>query len=220
MQLLLINPNTSAFVTQRMVQAARQCLAGAAQVKGVTATQGPAIVADRAGNAQAAESALELGLAHAAGADALILGISTDAGLDALRRACSVPVVGMLEAGVLTAVQRGRRVGLMTLGPQMLPLYQERAHDTGLAGHVAAWSAPSLPAAYGQSPGPEVDDALSAHAQAWVEAQKLDVLLLCGAVLAGSRSRLAPRLSAVVIDATEAAAWQALSLAAQARSQV
>lgn len=217
MQLLLINPNTSAFVTERMTQAARQCLDGRAHITGVTATQGPAIVADRAGNAQAAESALQLGLAHAAGVDALILGISTDAGLDALRRACTVPVVGMFEAGVLTALQRGRRVGLMTLGPQMLPLYQERALEAGLAGHVAAWSAPSLPAAYGQSPGPEVDEALSAHAQAWIAAEQLDVLLLCGAVLAGYRPRLAPRLSAVVVDATEAAAWQALALAAQAR---
>jgi allantoin racemase len=216
MKLLWINPNTSAFVTERMVGAARASLGARAEVVGVTATDGPAIVVDREGNQRAAVSTLALGQAHAPGFDAVIVGISTDAGLDELRAALRQPVVGMLEAALVSGMQRGKRVGFMTLGPQMLPVYQERALARGLAGAVVAWAAPTLPAAYGASPGPEVDDALAAHAAGMVRDERLDTLVMCGAVLAGCRPRLAPRLGVPVIDAAEAAAWQAVALAQQA----
>ncbi|MFD0666995.1 aspartate/glutamate racemase family protein [Ramlibacter sp. MAHUQ-53] len=216
MKLLLVNPNTSTFVTERMAAAARASLGAAAEVVGVTATEGPSIVADRAGNARAAQSTLALGLAQAEGFDAVIVGISTDAGLDALRPALRVPVVGMLEAALITACQRGERVGLMTLGPQMLPLYQERAAALGFGARMAGWAAPVLPAAYGPAPDDSVYEALADHAAALVAESRLDVLVLCGAVLAGSRPRIARHLRVPVVDALEAAAWQAVALARQA----
>lgn len=217
MKLLLVNPNTSTFVTDRMTAACSNSLAGLATVTGVTAVDGPTIVADRAGNLQAAASVLALGLAHAPGFDAVIVGISTDAGLASLRQAIKQPVVGMLESAMMTASQRGRRIGFMTLGPQMLPLYKEQVNSAGFSSRVVSWAAPVLAQAYTATPGAEVDEALVAHAIKMIEDDQIDTLVMCGAVLAGCRHRLASRLPIPLVDATEAAAWQAVALAQQAR---
>lgn len=217
MKLLLVNPNTSTFVTDRMTAACANSLAGLATVTGVTAVTGPTIVIDHAGNLQAAASVVELGVHHAAGFDAVIVGISTDAGLASLRKAIRTPVAGMLESAMMTASQRGRRIGFMTLGPQMLPLYKAQVDACGFSSQVVSWAAPVLPQAYTATPGSDVDEALISCALRMIEDDQIDTLVMCGAVLAGCRSRLAPRLPVPLIDATEAAAWQAVALARQDR---
>ena len=67
MKILLANPNTSGFITDRMVRTAQASVGGAATVFGVTAAQGPAVVGSRVENTLAASAALELGAAHADG---------------------------------------------------------------------------------------------------------------------------------------------------------
>lgn len=213
MKLLLINPNTSAHVTQRMQAAAQASLGDLAQVVGVTGVRGPAVVGSRTENALAASQALELAAEHAAGVDAVILGISTDAGLAALRELLDVPVAGMLEAALVSAAQLGGRLGLLTLGENMLPLYQEQAQACGLGGRVVAWCAATIPALYQPEPGPDVVDQLSEQAGSLVEENDLDVLILSGAVLAGYRAAVAQKLPVPVVDGTEAASWQAFALA-------
>lgn len=213
MKILLINPNMSAFVTERMVSAAQASLGGGCSVTGVTARKGPAIVGSRVENALAAANALELGAEHAKGMDAVLLGISTDAGLLPLRELLDIPVVGMLEAALLTACQLGGRIGLLTLGPRMLPVYQEQAAAYGLSGRMHGWLALELPGAFGQNPSAADHDEIASHGAGLVREQALDVLVLSGAVLAGSRPTIQTRVPVPVIDGVEAAAWQAVALA-------
>ena len=219
MKILLANPNTSRFITDRMVRAAQASVGEAAAILGVTAAHGPAVVGSRVENTLAASAALELGAAHADGCDAMILGISTDAGLEPLRELLDIPVVGMLEAALLTACQLGGRIGLLTLGERMLPLYQEQARRLGLGGRMAGWAGIELAAAFtppsGDGAVPAVADAVVEHAARLVRAERLDVLVLSGAVLAGYRPAIEPRLPVPVIDGIEAAAWQAVALGAQ-----
>lgn len=215
-KLLLINPNTSTHVTQRMVDTAQHSVGSKARITGVTATEGPRIVGSRAENVLAAQQALQLGIEHAAGADAVILAISTDAGLWALREVLDIPVLGMLQASVLAAAQLGQRIGLMTLGAHMLPVYQEQLRLYQLDGLMQAWAAPHLPRAF--LPGalavePLVLEQLQQQAQQMIAVHDLDVIILSGAVLAGYRTDLQALLPVPVVDGIEAAAWQALAMA-------
>lgn len=214
MKILLVNPNTSAFITDRMVRTAQATLGTAAEVVGVTAQQGPAVVGSRVENALASAAALELAAIHANGCDAVLLGISSDAGLAPLRELLEVPVTGMLEAGLLTACQLGGRVGLLTLGARMLPLYQEQAKLMGLDQRVVAWAGLELPSAFASQPDPAVAEALGAEVNRMVQKDGLDVVVLAGAVLAGCRAAVQPRVPVPVIDSLEAAAWQAVALGA------
>lgn len=222
MKIVLLNPNTSAFVTERMVAAAQAALGDSAQVSGLTAATGPAIVGTRSENTLAAANALELAAACGADTDAVLLGISTDAGLEPVRELLPVPVAGMLEAALLTACQLGGRVGLLTVGARMLPVYQERAAAYRLQDRMHGWRAIDLPAAYAPDRPDAVADALATAATELAHAHGLDAIVLAGAVLAGCRPQVQPRVPVPVIDAVEAAALQAFALArlrpAKARS--
>lgn len=222
MKIVLVNPNTSGFVTERMVAAAQAVLGDSAQVSGLTAARGPAIVGTRSENALAAANALELAAACGADTDAVLLGISTDAGLEPVRELLKVPAAGMLEAALLTACQLGGRIGLLTVGARMLPVYQERAVAYRLQDRMHGWRCIDLPAAYAPERTEAVADALAVAATELVQAHDLDAIVLAGAVLAGCRAQVQPRVPVPVIDALEAAALQAFALArlrpAKARS--
>ena len=85
MRILLINPNTSADMTERIAaQARRHCDPGA-EVVAVTACFGCEVVASRASYAIAAHAALDTFARHAKGIDAVILACFGDPGLEALR---------------------------------------------------------------------------------------------------------------------------------------
>lgn len=215
-RLLLINPNTSAHVTDRLLAQARVAADGVAEVIGVTATFGAAIIGSRTEDAIAAHAALEIAARHAAGVDAVVMGVSMDSGLHAVRELLDIPVVGMAEAALVTACQLGGRVGCLTLGSRLLPLYRDLTERHGFGARVAAWRALDLPAAYGPTLDSSSVEAVAQGCRRLVEADGADVVVLCAAVLAGCGTRVRDIVPVPVIDAIDAATRQALLLAALA----
>lgn len=215
MRYLLINPNASAHITARLAASARAVLAAHETLQTVNAIDEPAVVRDAATLAQADRNALALFDAHAAGADAVLLGISLDGAADALRaRAGGRPVVGMTEAAVMSALLSAPRIGLLTLGPAMVPLYTARVAQIGVAGRVAGIEAPEVPAAFlPQTTGidPATLDALDA-AGARLQAAGAGALVLAGAVLCGYAPALAARRAVPVFDGMACAVLQARAL--------
>ncbi len=142
MRLLLINPNTSVHITERLARSARAAMAPGDQLTAVTAPQGPAVVRSVDDLRAADSSAIELADRHAANHDAIVLGISLDGVAVRLRgRHPGLPVVGMTEAALLTACMRSERTGLLTLGADLLPLYRQRVEQIGIASRVVAYQA-------------------------------------------------------------------------------
>jgi allantoin racemase len=211
-KLLLINPNTSSHVTDRMVTQARRTAGSRAAVDGVTAAFGPAIIGSKAENAIAAHGALDTAARHYAGYDAIILGVSMDSGLAALRELFPIPVVGMAEASILFACSLGARVGCFTLGPKLLPLYQSLTDSYGFSERVACWRALDLPAAYGTEMLPEVADAVADACERMARNDGVDIAVLCGAVLTGYAERIAGLTSIPVVDCIDAATRTAIML--------
>ncbi|HMS78969.1 MAG TPA: aspartate/glutamate racemase family protein [Burkholderiaceae bacterium] len=220
MKLLLINPNTSAHITARMVAAARDALGGAAEVTGATATFGPAVIGTRSEAAIAAHAALEIAAREAPGHDAVVLGVSLDCGLAALRELLDVPVAAMTESGLALAGMLGTRLGLLTLGARMLPLYRELVDAHGLSSRVVGWCALDQPAAFapGDAPDPRVADAVADGVARLVAEDGVEAVLLSGAVLAGYAEALRDRVDVPLVDCAAAAALQAAAeLSAGAR---
>lgn len=123
MKLLLINPNTSEFVTERAVTAARAVITKGTVVDGVTGTFGAPIINSEADLAIGAYSALELAAKHAHGYDAIGLAVSFDCGLEAVREILDVPVVGLAEASVRQALNHGGRFAVISFAKRTQPLY-------------------------------------------------------------------------------------------------
>lgn len=205
MRLLLINPNTSVHITERMTASARAALQPDDQLTAVTAASGPQAVRS-AGQLPAAEAnAMQLADRHLPGHDALVLAISLDGAAPALRaRHPGVPIQGMTEAALHAAALQSRRIGLLTLGGSLLPLYRSRAEEIGLAGWVVAWEAPEAPAAFAASGQAEVECILDDAVQR-LKQRGAEVVVLAGAVLCGHAARLGRTHGMPVVDGVEAA---------------
>jgi allantoin racemase len=214
MHLLLINPNTSAHITERMVNAARDALGPDVRVSGATARFGPAVIATRSEAAIAAHAALDVAARELDDHDAVVLGVSLDCGLAAMRELLDVPVAAMTESGLACAGMLGQRLGLITLGARMLPLYRELVAGYGLRDRVVSWRAPEVPAAYGpgSTASEAVADAIAAELERMVADDGAEAVLLSGAVLAGYASLLRERVGVPLVDCAAAAALQAVAL--------
>ncbi len=117
MKLLVLNPNRTATMTAMVVAEVQRIAGNAIAVRGVTAADGPAVIATRETFAAGARAARETLLTHADGwADAVLLACFGDPGLAALRACSRVPVIGMADAALREAVALGRPYHIVTAG--------------------------------------------------------------------------------------------------------
>ena len=138
MKLLLINPNTSPFVTERAVEASRSVASPGTVIDGVTGTFGAPIINCEADLAIGAYSTLELAAKYAHGYDAVGLAVSFDCGLGAVREILDVPVVGLAEASVQKALEIGDRFAVVSFAKRTQPLYTNLMQQYAKSGQLAA----------------------------------------------------------------------------------
>jgi allantoin racemase len=200
-RILVVNPNTSAGVTTAFVRAMEAIAPKDVVLTGVTGTFGAKIVTIEAENTVAAYGALDLIAKHAAGCDAVILAISFDSGLSAARSVLSMPVVGITEAAVQSAIQGGRRIGAVFFGEASRRLYEDLIASYGVKpvgclaidiGSVADYLAPE---AKDQTVLDAVQDLVGDGAEA---------VVICGAAIVGMAARLQARAGVPLYDGLEA----------------
>ncbi len=194
---LVINPNTSGAVTERVVAACRQAQPGV-RWEGATARFGAAYIADEVAYAKATHAALDAYEAFHSGQDAVLLACFGDPGLLALRELARRPVIGLAQSSFEAAAQRGR-FAVVTGGHAWAPMLSRfaRLHglDAKLVGiHTIDWTGAQIAA----DPDGALD-ALAGAAQKGIEAGA-QFILLGGAALAGLAPSLQPRLSIPVLD--------------------
>lgn len=220
LRLLLVNPNTSVHITDRLAASARAALQPDESLTALTAVTGPTVVRSAEGLVEAEVSALALVAEHAAKHDGVLLGISLDGAAVALReRHPGLPVVGMTEAALMSACLRVERVGLLTLGASLLPLYRARVAQVGLAQRVVACEAPESPAAYGAGTDlvdPAVLDVLAGACES-LRLAGAQAVVLAGAVLCGYAAALSARSGLPVFDGAACAVGQLRILCRQLR---
>jgi Asp/Glu/hydantoin racemase len=203
-RILLINPNTTAAITDKVVAAAR-ALAPDVTFTGVTGRFGARYVASRAGYAIAGHAALDA-WAHAGDDhDAVILACFGDPGLDALRELSPKPVVGMADAALHAALQLVRRVSIVTGGVRWQAMLEEFATHQGLRDRLASVR-PVAPTggAIAQSPDAAVPALVEACNRCIAE-DGAEAVILGGAGLVGLREKVQAQVKAPVIDGLAAA---------------
>lgn len=170
---------------------------------------GPRVIASRADAAMAAQTSIDLIDGHAHGCDGIVLGVSLDCGLAAARRRCNRPVTALTEAALLRACALGKPAAFVTLGPAMLPVYQELVTAYGMTRQVAAWRALDVPVA-AQT---EIDWLLAAglrDAALATLAEGAECIILAGAVLAGYAEAIQADVPVPVLDGVRCATEQAI----------
>lgn len=209
MRLLIVNANTSELVTGKVAAQARLAASPGTEIVPVTSAFGARVIGTRVENAIGEHAAVDLVARHADGCDAVVIAVSYDTGLRAARELLPIPVVGMTEAGLLTACMLGGRIGVINFGRRVLPMYQEVVAAHGLASRIAGWRVLESTAPYTQATHDELDREIAAAACELVEQDMAEVVVLTGAVMAGVPARVQPAVPVPVVDCIAAAVRQA-----------
>ena len=215
MKLLLINPNTTAAMTELMRREAAMVAAPGTSIDAVTGRFGARYVASRASYAIAGHAALDAYAEHGASADAIALACFGDPALLALKEMAHQPVVGMAEAACLTAAALGGRFAIVTGGERWGPMLTEFVALLGLADRLAIIQ---TVAPTGADIAREPEKALGLLADACrvcVERHGADSVILGGAGLAGLARRIRDDVPVPLVDSLEACVRMAEALAAQ-----
>lgn len=221
LKILVLNGNTAASVTLRMVEALRQECPENVQLVGATAAFGLPYVSTRQAVAIAGYASLEaVRTAVAAEAasgrspfDACFYACFGEPGIEALRADNPFPIAGMAEASILTALQLGERFSIVTVGEHWPAMLRELMRRTALEARCAGFGVvpgDALGVASDREAGARLVGATVAEVLA---SQAPDVVIVGGAALAGYGTALRGTCAVPIIDSLTAGFAQTLALA-------
>ena len=210
-RLLVINPNTTGSITERVQQAIHAESPPDVWTEAVTARFGAPYIGDPCGYAVAAHATLESWARHssqrALGPDGIVIACFGDPGLLALRELADCPVTGLAEAALAQAAGFGRSA-ILTGGQAWKPMLERLLPDLAHADRICGIETVELSGAQIHA-DPQAAEALLLQACQRIERLwPVDSLILGGAGLAGMAARLQGRLGLRLIDSVAAAARQ------------
>jgi Asp/Glu/hydantoin racemase len=212
--ILVINPNTSEGITERIRVAATAAANPGTTIVAITATKGVPYIATRAEATIGSAIALDMLAEHWRSADAAVIAAFGDPGLGGARELFEIPVVGMAEAAMLTACMLGRRFAIVSFARALGPWYRECVEYHGLTGRLAGIRLLDGSFQSVSDVQEEKEALLVELAQRSIVEDEADVIVLAGAPLAGFAAKVRDRISVPIVDGVAAAVKQAEALVA------
>jgi len=212
MRLLILNPNTSTGVTDLIAVAARAAAAPGTELTFATATRGVPYIATRTEAAIGGHVALEMLADHQPGFDAAVIAAFGDPGIGAARELFPQPIIGMAEAGMLTACMMGKRFAIVTFSNALTAWYRECVEWHALTARLAGIFTLTEPFRAIDDVQTEKADVLVALCHDALAQSDADVIVLAGAPLAGFAAKVQGRVPVPLVDCVAAAVCQAETL--------
>jgi allantoin racemase len=213
LRLLLINPNTTAAVTERLAAVGCGVADPETEIVALTAPRGFPYISSRSEAQIAGVVAMEMIADHAGGADGAIIAAFGDPGLFAARELFDFPVVGMSEAAMLTACMLGGRFAIVTFTAALGPWFADCVQAHGMTDRCAGVR--TLDGAFASLTDvqDEKEALLVELANKAVAEDGADVVILAGAPLAGLAARVRTRIPVPIVDPIAASVKQVETLA-------
>jgi Asp/Glu/hydantoin racemase len=206
--ILVVNPNSNQVVTDgldAMLAAFR--LPGGPAIDCLTLAEGPfGIESQRDGDAVIGP--LVRLVQKRTDASAFVIACYSDPGIDACREAAGVPVFGIQESGVLTALARADRIGIVGLSAGSELRHRRYMRRMGVAARVVAERSADLTVDE-SARGTGTLDRLTEVGHALL-GEGAEALVLACAGMAAHRATLEARLGIPVIDPVQAAVAMAI----------
>lgn len=134
----VINPNSNSLVTAGLDAAVASLrLAGGPPITCVTLVDGPPGVQSQLDVDTAALSVHRFAQAHKGQASAFVVACFSDPGLAVLRESAGVPVLGISESAVLTALTMGQTFGVIAILQGSIPRHLRNWSAMGVASRCA-----------------------------------------------------------------------------------
>lgn len=216
-RLLLINPNTTAVLTEALATHARALAPDGSVLTARTARFGASVVSSETGVVLAAHAvldawALDVQQYRGEPPSAILIGCLGDPGLEALRDISRCPVNGLASAAFQEAASLGRWA-VLTGGKPWVPILKRLAAARGVQGSLADIRAVSASATQlAADPAWTRRMLHEACAELLCDHPDLDCIVLGGAALAGMAADLQPEFPVRLLDSVRcasSASWQA-----------
>jgi Asp/Glu/hydantoin racemase len=208
-RILVINPNSNTQVTEGFSEALEPLrIPGGPEIECTTLANGPFGVETQQHVEQVSLPLRDMVIARD-DVDAFVIACYSDPGLHACREATTKPVFGIQESGILAALSRGNRVGVIALSAQSVTRHLRYLRQLGLMERLAGEHPLNLTVS--QSESPEAYERLLEVGTVLRDTDGADVLVLGCAGMARHRRGLEATLGLPVIDPTQAATADALA---------
>lgn len=215
MRLLMLNGNTNVAMTDWMARRAESFYGEAVEVRAETAAQGVPYIASRRDCALAGGALVASLESHDLEAqEAVLLACFGEPGLAAARELCPVPVVGMLEASVLSALQLGARFSIVTPGLRWPRMIEDALHDLGVDRHCLGITPVTIDDLTLPAQRDEARERTAAAVREQAATLAPDAIIVGGAALAGLVAELEAPPGCRLVDSLDAALAQARALMA------
>ncbi len=212
MRILVVNVNTTATMTDRIVATAGSAAAPGTEIIGLTPRFGPASCEGNFDSYLAAVGVMDAVSNYDGAFDAVVQAGFGEHGREGLQELVDVPVVDITEAAGHLACLIGRRYAVVTTLDRSVPLIEDRLELAGLAPRCVSVRASGLGVLDLEAKPDAAFDAIVAQARRAVEEDHAEVICLGCAGMAGLDEAITAATAVPVVDGVSAAVKLAESL--------
>jgi allantoin racemase len=213
-RILVVNPNTTASMTETIAMAARAVAAASTEIVAATSAMGPVSIEGYYDEALAVPGVLvEIARGERQGADAAIIACFDDTGLDAARALAGIPVLGICEAALSLAAFIAQRFTVVTTVERARIPVEALVQRYGTAGRAKVRAA-DIPVLALQDPGSGAAARLRREIACALDEDRAEAIVLGCAGMADLAAELQREFGVPVIDGVTAAVKQAEALVA------
>ena len=208
-KILVVNPNSNPQVTRNLAEALQPvCFEGGPEIECVTMAEGPLGIQTQA-DLESAVMPLRRLVAADNSADAFVIACYSDPGLQVCREATSRPVFGIAESGVLSALARGDRFGVIAVAQGSIGRHVRYVRQMSLMDRFVGERPLDMTVAEAAS-GDDTLARMVSVGRELIERDGANAVVMGCAGMSRHRAALEAELGVPVIDPTQAAVAMAL----------
>ena len=207
--ILVINPNSDESVTEGMFRELRGFhFSEGPEIECVNLPDGPFSIESQA-DIEAVTLPLRKMVSESRNIDAFVIACYSDPGLHVCREASEKPVFGIQECGILTAMSRGGRFGVIALQERSIRRHLRYLRQMGVMERLAGERAAGLSVGESVS-GKDTFEKLLATAKQLKVSDQADTIILGCAGMASHRAKLESAIRIPVINPVQAGVSMAM----------
>jgi allantoin racemase len=215
MRILIVNPNTTAAMTEKIGHAARAAAAVGTEIIAVNPPDGPVSIEGYYDEAFSVPGLLaEIAKGDVSGVCAHIIACFDDTGLEAARCISPAPVIGIGEAAFHLASMLGHRFSVVTTLSRSIAVIENNLLKYGLAGRCANVRACEVPVLSLDDPASDAAARIGAEIELAKQQDRAEAIVLGCAGMADLAARLSQRHGLPVLDGVASAVKLAEALGA------
>ena len=206
MKILIVNPNTTQSMTDKIGEAARAVASPGTEIKAISPEMGPVSIEGYYDEAFCIPGMLMAMRAHEKeGYDGFIVACADDPGLDAARTGLTRPVIGIAEAAMHMATLIGQSFSMISTLPASIPVMTHLTLKYGFERHCKSVRAASFPVLALEDPSSDAHTKLEAAIAQCIEQDHPDSIVLGCAGMADLNAALTVKFGIPIIDGVAAA---------------